>query len=514
TQKALAHRFSDKGILAVQMDADRLLLEAQPETNPNVPLALDNLAYLIYTSGSTGKPKAVMAHHHGLLNHACTMRDEYALQPGESILQYISISFDAAAEEISPALISGGTLVLPASAAELSGYDLLHILEQEKINILHVPVPVWHYFIDFLSEKNLPIPESIRLMLAGGEQPSLQKLHRAAQLAEHPIDFVNLYGPTETTIASTFQRVTLSDTLEFEYGLMPIGVPIQNNPVYLLDRELQPVPPGVFGEIYIGGFGVTRGYLNRPDLTAERFLPDPFSKNPGARMYRTGDLGRFNSNGEIIFSGRVDFQVKIRGFRIELGEIEAAIARFDGVKQNVVFAQTPETGGEKKLVAYVVPQDKENFSTDALRAYLSEQLPDYMVPSFFVTLDEIPLTPTGKVDRKALPDPTKGQAAVLSQNYVEPQSKLEKFLYEMWKDILGIERIGIHDNFFQLGGSSIQAATFVNRLQDALGEYVYIVAIYDAPTIADLVQLLKNDYPDGVYRITGERVEHHEKKER
>ena len=514
TQKALVNRFKNKNILAFQMDADRLLLEAQPDENPYVPFDLHNLAYLIYTSGSTGKPKAVMAHHLGLLNHACAMRNEYALQPGESILQYISISFDAAAEEIYPALISGATLVLPGSAAELSGYDLLSILEQEQIKILHVPVPVWHYFIDFLSEQNRRIPESIRLMLAGGEQPSLQKLRRAAQLAGHSTDFVNLYGPTETTIASTFQRITLSEDIDFEYGLMPIGLPIQNNPVYLLDREMQPVPQGVLGEIYIGGLGVTRGYLNRPDLTAERFLPDPFSTVPGARMYRTGDLGRFNSKGEIVFAGRVDFQVKIRGFRIELGEIEAAIERFEGVKQCVVFAQTPQEGGEKKLVAYIVPQNEETFSTDALRSFLSEQLPDYMVPSFFVTLAEIPLTPTGKVDRKALPDPTKEETVTVSQNYVPPQSKLEKFLYEMWKEILGIERIGIHDNFFQLGGSSIQAATFVNRLQDALGEYVYIVAIYDAPTIADLVQLLKRDYPDGVYRITGERVEHHEEKER
>jgi len=514
TQKALVNRFSNKNILAFQMDADRLLLETQSDENPYVAFDLHDLAYLIYTSGSTGKPKAVMAHHLGLLNHACAMRNEYALQTGESILQYISISFDAAAEEIYPALISGATLVLPGSAAELSGFDLLNILEREKIKILHVPVPVWHYFIDFLSEQNRPIPESIRLMLAGGEQPSLLKLRRAAQLAQHPTDFVNLYGPTETTIASTFQRITLSDDVDFEYGLMPIGIPIQNNPVYLLDREMQPVPQGVLGEIYIGGLGVTRGYLNRPDLTAERFLPDPFCKRPGARMYRTGDLGRFNSKGEIVFAGRVDFQVKIRGFRIELGEIEAAIEGFEGVKQCVVFAQTPQEGGEKKLVAYIVPQNKEAFSQDALRAYLSAQLPDYMVPSFFVLLDQIPLTPTGKVDRRALPDPTKGQTVTVSQNYVPPQSKLEKFLYEMWKEILGIERIGIHDNFFQLGGSSIQAATFVNRLQDALGEYVYIVAIYDAPTIADLVQLLKRDYPDGVYRITGERVEHHEEKER
>ena len=514
TEENLAPRFKRNGFNVLRLDADRSLYARFPDENPNVAISQQNLAYLIYTSGSTGRPKAVMVPHLSLLNHTTAMRREYALQSQERVLQYITIGFDAAGEEIYPTLLSGATLVLPNRAAELSGFDLLNILEKEKINIFHVPVPIWHFFIDYLSEKNRSVPSSVRLMLAGGEQPSVARLRRTAQLAGQPIDFVNLYGPTETTIASTFFRTPVSEEAEFEYDLIPIGNPVQNDTVYILDRSLQPVPQGVVGEIYIGGIGVTRGYLNRPDVTAERFVPDPFSQFPGARMYRTGDLGRFNSKGQIIFAGRADFQVKIRGFRIELGEIEATIEASPSVKQCVVFAQTPREGDEKKLVAYVVPQDKSAFSTEKLRNELAKQLPDYMIPAFFVVLDEIPLTPTGKVDRKALPDPLSETSPDEAQNYVPPRSKLEKFLYEMWKEILGIERIGIHDNFFQLGGSSIQAATFVNRLQDALGEYVYIVAIYDAPTIADLVRLLKKDYPDAVFRLTGERVEHHEEKAR
>ncbi|HHJ51964.1 MAG TPA: amino acid adenylation domain-containing protein, partial [Caldithrix abyssi] len=508
-----SHLFKDKVKHRIPLDGDQALWESHPDQNPDIQTDPENLAYLIYTSGSTGKPKAVMVPRRALVNHATAMRDEYDMQVGDRILQYISISFDAAAEEIYPALISGATLVLPPGGAELSGFDLLEIIEKEKINVLHVPVPVWHFFIDFLSEQKKDIPESIRLMMAGGEQPSIPKFHRAAELARRPTKFVNLYGPTETTIASTYFEAQLSPDRTFEYDFIPIGKPIHNDRVYLLDKAMQPVPRGVLGEIYIGGMGVTRGYLNRPDLTAERFLPDPFSDEPGARMYRTGDLGRFNSDGEIIFAGRVDFQVKIRGFRIELGEIESVIEKHPSVKQCVVFAHGQE-GQEKKIAAYVVPANGDNYSPDALRDYLVQQLPDYMVPSFFVTLDEIPLTSTGKVDRRALPDPTTQAASGGESEYVAPSSKLEVFLYEMWKEILGIEKIGIHDNFFQLGGSSIQAATFVNRLQDALGEYVYIVAIYDAPTIADLCEYLKRDYPQSVYRITGEKVESYQEKER
>ncbi len=504
------------------LDTDVFYLDTQAQqltefSEENLPerAPLEGLAYLIYTSGSTGKPKAVMVQRRALLNHALAMSAEYQFSLGDKILQYISISFDAAGEEIYPAFISGATLVLPGRSSELSGYDLFQLIKKEAINIIHVPVPVWHFLIDYLREQNKKLPASVRMMLAGGEQPSIQKFQQAAALLENPqVTFINLYGPTETTIASTFYRTIIEPSKSFEYNFIPIGRPISNEQVYLLDRNLQPVPAGVLGEIYIGGLGVTYGYLNRPELTAERFLPDPFSKKPGARMYRTGDLGRFNSKGEIIFAGRVDFQVKIRGFRIELGEIESIIEQHPQVKQCVVFAYAPPDQAEKKIVAYIVPKEQDQFSPEALRDWLQDKLPDYMVPAFLVNIPEIPLTPTGKVDRKALPDPFQNEQALETQNYVPPQSKLEKFLYEMWKEILGIEKIGIHDNFFQLGGSSIQAATFVNRLQDALGEYVYIVAIYDAPTIAELCQLLKKDYPDAVYRITGEKVEKHEEQER
>ncbi len=513
TEQELRSRFRSTKVNVLAIDSQANRLKQFAVENPDLKIPQNALMYLIYTSGSTGKPKAVMVPHRSLLNHALAMQKEYRFKNGDRILQYISISFDAAGEEIYPALISGATLVLPGKASELSGFDLLTLLEKEHINVLHVPVPVWHYFIDFLKEQNKSLPVSLRMMLAGGEQPSIQKFRQSARLSDHKITFVNLYGPTETTIASTFYHTEISETKTFEYNFIPIGKPISNDRVYLLDRALQPVPQGVLGEIYIGGFGVTHGYLNRPDLTAERFLPDPFSKTPGARMYRTGDLGRFNSRGEIIFGGRIDFQVKIRGFRVELGEIEATIEKHPQVKQCVVFAHE-NSGTEKKIIAYLVPQNHDQFSTEALRDWLAEKLPDYMVPSYFVPLHEIPLTPTGKVDRRALPDPLQSEALSGDRPYVAPTTKLEKFLYQMWRDILGIEKIGIHDNFFQLGGSSIQAATFVNRLQDALGEYVYIVAIYDAPTIAQLCELLKKDYPEAVYRITGERVEKREKTER
>ena len=504
TQSRYVEMFASSGVQTICLDDDASPVRNESAVRPDVHVDLDNLAYLIYTSGSTGKPKAVMATHRGLVNHAKGTCSLHKFGPADRILQYISISFDAAGEEIYPALTSGASLVLPGPAQQMSGFDLMRVLEQAKVTVLHVPVPVWHYFVDFLEEQDLNLPDSIRLVLAGGEQPSIATLRKAARRSKRNVRFVNLYGPTETTIACNYCEIPLSEDLRFEYDLVPIGRPLPNVNVYVLDRALEPVPRGVLGEIYIGGTGVTRGYMNRPDLTAERFVPDPFNSEKGARMYKSGDLGRFNSSGEVVFAGRTDYQIKIRGFRVELGEIEAALSANEVVRQCAVVPKGTNAG-EKKLVAYIVPANGQH-DAERLREYLRARLPDYMIPAHFVFLDELPLTPTGKLDRRALPDPVEADSE-RSRDYVPPTTRLEKFLYEMWKDILGIEKIGIHDNFFELGGSSIQAASFVNRLQDALGEYVYIVAIYDAPTIAELRDYLRREYPEGVYRLTGEKVE-------
>ena len=513
TQDKLKHRLADHPCCQLLViDTEWEAIAREPNTNPEVPLVPDNLAYLIYTSGSTGIPKAVMVPHRGLVNHCWNMKRLYDLKNGCRVLQYFNLSFDAAAEEIFPTLLAGATLVLPRAALELTYRDLLDICETQQINILHLTKAVWLGLLDYMEEHHLKFLPHLRMLFVGGEAPTVNGIQKTHHLASGKLVFVNMYGPTEATIAASNRVIDLTDEIAFPAGVVPIGRPMDNVRLYVLDEHLQPVPQGAFGELYIGGMGVSRGYLKRPDLTAAYFLPDPFSSEPGARMYRTGDLVRLLPNGELVFIGRVDFQVKIRGFRVELGEIETVLNQHPDVQQGVVVARDDQMGS-KFLAAYIVPREHQEISISALRSDLSEKLPDYMMPATFTVLDEIPLTPTGKIDRNRLPEPEPDRSQV-ETTYVAPRSPLEKYLYQLWKDILGIEKIGIHDNFFELGGNSIQAATLVNRLQDDLGEYVYIVTIYDAPTIAQMRDYLIREYPASVKRLTGEALEVAEAEER
>ncbi len=505
TQKRFDTIFSKAKAEIVLADDKEAEFNNQEENNPTAPMAPYSLAYLIYTSGSTGTPKAVLVRHESLLNHALATMDAYQPNASDRMLQFFSLSFDAAGEEIYPALLSGIPLVLPPKGSLITPYDISQIVKNQQISILHLPVVLWQNWVDFLEERALTIPESLRIMVVGGEAPALKKVAQMRAHAKRPLSFINAYGPTEATITSCYYQINPEDKLDFPAGKIPIGRPMQNMRMYILDANRQPVPPGVKGEIYIGGQGVARGYLNRPELTAEKFIPDPFSDKENARFYRTGDLAHYLEDGNIVFDGRADHQLKLRGFRIEIGEIEALLNKHNKISRAAVVAAENEHG-VKFLCAYVLAESQSEPSEEELRAYLAGLLPEYMLPAVYIFPDSFPLTTTGKVNRKAL-----SASAVASgpgaAEYQPPQTKLQKFIYQMWKDILGMERIGIHDNFFALGGSSIQGATFVNRLQDALGEYVYIVALYDAPTIAELCELLKRDYPQSVFKITGEKVQ-------
>ncbi len=504
TQERLSGRFPANQTKLISIDKEQDKLNTLPDSNPQVNIDPRGLVYLIYTSGSTGIPKAVLVKHDSLLNHALATVESNRILPTDRVLQLLSLSFDAAGEGIYPALISGIPLVLPPKTSLITPYDLFQIIKNQHISILHLPVILWQNWIDFLEERALFIPETLRILVVGGEAPAFSKVALMRQHAKHAIHFINAYGPTEATITSCYYEIKPDDELNFPLGKIPIGRPMRNTRMYILDAGLQPVPPGVCGEIYIGGKGVARGYLNQPRLTAEKFIPDPFSDAPDARLYRTGDLAHYLEDGNIVFDGRMDHQLKLRGFRIEIGEIEALLNKHELVRQAVVVAAENEHG-VKFLCAYVLSDTQSDAAERELRNYLGELLPEYMLPSVYSFPEELPLTATGKVDRKALiraavtPDAGKTE-------YLAPQTKLEKFIYRLWKEVLGIERIGIYDNFFALGGNSIQGATFVNRLQDALGEYVYIVALYDAPTIAELCELLKQDYPQAVFKITGEKV--------
>ncbi|MGH4024646.1 MAG: amino acid adenylation domain-containing protein [Pseudonocardiaceae bacterium] len=429
-------------------------LDSMPGADPvdaerSAPLTLCNAAYVIYTSGSTGRPKGVVVSHAGLASFSAAEVDRFAVQPGDRVLQFSSPSFDASVLELCMSLPAGAVLVVPP-AGPLVGEHLAEVLAARRITHALIP-PV---ALATVSPADVP---DFRTVIVGGDACSAALVDRWAP-GRH---MINAYGPTESTVVSTWSE-------PLSAGEQPlIGRPIWNTKAYVLDAALRPVPAGVPGELYVAGAGLARGYLDRPSLTAERFLANPFGP-PGSRMYRTGDVVRWTARGELEFVGRADEQVKIRGFRIELGEIESVLQRHPQITDAVVVARQ-EGSGHKRLVAYLVqapaPAGTDPVSIGALREFLGQELPDYMVPSAFVLLDALPLSPNGKVDRRSLPDP--GPAPELEGRYVAPTGPTETALAEIWADVLGLERVGVADNFFELGGDSILSIQVVARARQA-----------------------------------------------
>ncbi|HEX7334408.1 MAG TPA: amino acid adenylation domain-containing protein, partial [Pyrinomonadaceae bacterium] len=445
----------------------------------------DNLAYVIYTSGSTGQPKGVLIQHRGVANLAFAQREAFDVSPESRVLQFASISFDAAVSEIFKTLLTGATLCLATPESLMPVDPLLQLLRKQQITTLTLPPSIWAV----LPSDNLP---SLLTTISAGEACPPQIV---ASWSRDGRRFVNAYGPTEVTVCAT-----ISDALDDD-AKPPIGRAIANAQVHVLDRNLRPVPINVAGELYVGGVGLARGYLNRPALTAERFVPDPFSTEPGRRLYRTGDLARYRRDGNLEYAGRVDQQVKLRGFRIELGEIESALVQHPAIRDAVVVTRE-DTPGDKRLVAYVIVEPGNTPDVSQWREWLMQKLPEYMLPAAFVALPEFPRTPSGKVDRRALPAPDTSRPEQ-SQAYVAPRDQLEQFLVDLWQRTLGLKQIGVNDNFFDSGGNSLKGAILINRLQELLGEYVYVVAIFDAPTVAALATYLRRHYPEAVNRICG-----------
>ena len=497
TQQTLAIHLEGSDCQTLCLDSEWEKIAQAGPASAFAALNPQQLAYLIYTSGSTGTPKGVMIQQAALVNHARAMQEKFQLKQNDRLLQFISLSFDAAAEEIYPPLISGAALVLVQRPAELTGSDLVKLTEEQEISILHLPAAFWHNWMDYLIQANIRLPNSIRSFLVGGEAPSVEKVAQLKNFSKNSIDFMNAYGPTEGTITCSLYKMSAEQVMEG--APLPIGKPLSNTQIYILDPFLNPVPVGVSGEIYLGGIGLARGYLNRPELTAEKFIPNRFSEIPGARLYKTGDRACYLPDGNVLFGGRVDFQVKIRGYRIEPGEIENVIQQTGKVKQVAVLARE-DLPGHKRLVAYLVPKSAEAFQIEELNEFLKAQLPDFMLPSAVMILDEMPLTVHGKIDRKALPPPETSTVRA-RQEFVPPRDEVDAFLVKLWQEILQVEPIGIHDNFFESGGNSILGATLVNRLQAGLGEYVYLILIFDAPTIAEMADYLKQDYPQGIAKI-------------
>ncbi|MEC1580886.1 non-ribosomal peptide synthetase DhbF [Bacillus subtilis] len=447
-----------------QAVTQEIIKRYSPE-NPDVSVSLDHPAYIIYTSGSTGRPKGVVVTQKSLSNFLLSMQEAFSLGEEDRLLAVTTVAFDISALELYLPLISGAQIVIAKKETIREPQALAQMIENFDINIMQATPTLWHALVTSEPEKL----RGLRVLVGGEALPSgllqaLQDLHCSV---------TNLYGPTETTIWSA--AAFLEEGLK---GVPPIGKPIWNTQVYVLDNGLQPVPPGVVGELYIAGTGLARGYFHRPDLTAERFVADPYGP-PGTRMYRTGDQARWRADGSLDYIGRADHQIKIRGFRIELGEIDAVLANHPHIEQAAVVVREDQPG-DKRLAAYVVADAA--IDTAELRRYMGASLPDYMVPAAFVEMDELPLTPNGKLDRKALPAPDFST----SVSDRAPRTPQEEILCDLFAEVLGLARVGIDDSFFELGGHSLLAARLMSRIREVMGAELGIAKLFDEPTVAGL----------------------------
>lgn len=447
-----------------QAVTQEIIKRYSPE-NPDVSVSLDHPAYIIYTSGSTGRPKGVVVTQKSLSNFLLSMQEAFSLGEEDRLLAVTTVAFDISALELYLPLISGAQIVIAKKETIREPQALAQMIENFDINIMQATPTLWHALVTSEPEKL----RGLRVLVGGEALPSgllqaLQDLHCSV---------TNLYGPTETTIWSA--AAFLEEGLQ---GVPPIGKPIWNTQVYVLDNGLQPVPPGVVGELYIAGTGLARGYFHRPDLTAERFVADPYGP-PGTRMYRTGDQARWRADGSLDYIGRADHQIKIRGFRIELGEIDAVLANHPHIEQASVVVREDQPG-DKRLAAYVVADAA--IDTAELRRYMGASLPDYMVPAAFVEMDELPLTPNGKLDRKALPAPDFST----SVSDRSPRTPQEEILCDLFAEVLGLARVGIDDSFFELGGHSLLAARLMSRIREVMGAELGIAKLFDKPTVAGL----------------------------
>ena len=468
THQNLLEQFQGYAGVSICLDRDREAILEQSADKPETGVAPDNLAYTIFTSGSTGEPKGVLLHHRGLCNLAQAQARVFRIDSESRVLQFASLSFDASIFEIVMAFYAGAALYVSKLESLLPGPELIRLLSDNAITTVTIPPSV----LAVLPDEKLP---ALQTIIVAGEACSAETLRRWKGGRR----FFNAYGPTETTVWATVADCT------DQQGHPDIGRPIDNTQAYILDEYFSPVRVGASGQLCIGGVGLARGYIGAPDLTAERFVPDPFSGVPGARIYKTGDLARHLNDGSIEFLGRIDHQVKIRGFRIELHEVETALSRHSAVRAVSVISREHEPG-DKRLVAYVVFRPGQAATGSELRSFLRESLPDYMLPSAFVILSRMPLLPNGKVNRRALPEPD-GTRPALEKGYVEPVTAVEKSLAEVWAQVLGLDKVGIHDGFLDLGGDSIRSIQ-VRALARKRGLDFSVQQLLRAQTIHELAR--------------------------
>ena len=461
----------------INLDSDWDKIGKRPTENVISGVKSDNLAYVIYTSGSTGKPKGTLIEHKALVNRLDWMQRNYPIGEKDTLLQKTTYTFDVSVWELFWWGLYGAQLCLLKPGEEKDPEVIVDVIATNKITTVHFVPSMYNVFLEYINTASaIEKVVSLKQIFTSGEALTPNHIAQSGKLiSNNKVRLSNLYGPTEATIDVSYYNCKISDKI------VPIGKPISNIQLYIIDKHHNPVPIGVVGELCISGDGLARGYLNQPELTAEQFIKNPFSEDRTSRLYKTGDLARYLPDGNIEFLGRIDDQVKIRGFRIELGEIESVLNKQEGVNTSVVLAQE-DNGGNKRLVAYIVSDDELNIQE--LREELSRTLPAYMVPSLFVRLDAMPLTSNGKVDKKALPDP-EGNFET-THDYVAPVTEIEKKLAGIWQELLGVERVGIYDNFFELGGHSLLATQVISKIRTEFNNELPLKVLFESSTIQAL----------------------------
>ena len=485
TQKKLATGLSKRVAKVVYLDTE--LADSGREIDRNLASRLkpENLAYVIYTSGSTGKPKGVAIAHGSVLNTIVDINRRFNVGGADRVLSLSSLSFDLSVYDIFGLLAAGGKIVFPDPSNPLDPAGWLDLIVRERITVWNSAPALMEIFVGYLTQHAEKLPQSLRLVLLSGDRIPVNLAVRLKAMNDK-LQLISLGGATEASIWSIFYAI---EKLDPAWKSIPYGRPLSNQTFYVLDADRQPLPVGIPGELYIGGVGLARGYLNRPELTQEKFIANPFCDRAKDRLYKTGDLGRYLSDGNIEFLGRIDCQVKIRGFRIELGEIETVLAQHPAVREIAVVARE-DISEDKCLIAYLVPSQEKTPTIDELRCFLKQKLPDYMVPSAFVILDSLPLTANGKLDRRALPAPEPTRARS-EQLFIPPRDDLELQLQKIWEKVLGMKSIGIRDNFFDLGGHSLLAVRLFDHIEKQLGKNLPLVTLFQAPTIEELASILR-----------------------
>jgi len=483
THPALEAAFagSHARIVSISRDWSGFHTESPEETAGGACPA--NLAYVIYTSGSTGKPRGVLLSHRALASYIVEAVELYGMVHSDRVVQFASLSFDIAIEEIFPVWAAGGTVVLWDDGLSLGTENYFDFIERNRISMLSLPTAFWHELVHGAADSGRDFPASLRLVSVGGEKVSAGAFASWRKMAGPRIRWMNTYGPSEASVIATAWEPGEDEQVDEP----PIGRAVANATISLLDPELKPVPAGETGELYIGGAGVARGYLNRPETTAERFIADPFRTEPGAILYKTGDLARMRPDGNLEFRGRADFQVKIRGFRVEVEEIERALDQHPGVREAAVVAQGVES---KRLVAFVTTTGEPAPRPAELLQFLKDRLPEYMLPAAVIPLRSMPMSPNGKIDRRVL---AQRDLEPIESQSTQPKDEVEATLLNIWRDVLGTRSVGVRGNFFDYGGNSLSALRLMHRVQAAFHQNLPLAILLQAPTAEQFAEVLRTD---------------------